>query len=146
MVRFDDYVDEYDEFARADPEDDVKDTGVSKIETEFSNMNSTGKSSQSQAYTRTKSFGIKKENKVLMGMCKLMNELVIQMTSFKTAFSPYVGKVIGYLVKMIIGEENVLSSDLVLNHKLKDLTYNFFSSISFLRNDHLFKQEYLIFV
>jgi len=57
------------------------------------------------------------DNNVLTATCELLNELVKEMQYKESIFAGYAGKVLEYVIKLLIGESYVLASDLVFTQQ-----------------------------
>ena len=63
---------------------------------------------------KTSALRCKHENRVLRAVMDLIHKLVIEMQYQNSVMAPYVGKVIQYIVKLFIGEDYYLASDLAI--------------------------------
>jgi serine/threonine protein kinase len=80
------------------------------------------------------------ENNVLTATCELLNELVKEMHYKESVFAGYVGKVLEYVIKLLIGESYVLASDLVFMQQNEKRALEF---KTFLRNKADLKEQFV---
>lgn len=84
----------------------------------------------------------KTNNKVLKAVCELVHILVLEMKYKESVFAPYVGKVLEYVVKLLIGEDFVCPSELTAMKT--DPDSNFYFLRTFYRNREDLTDQFLL--
>jgi len=84
----------------------------------------------------------KSDNTILSATCGLLFELVKEMQYRESVMSPHVGKILEYIVKLLIGEDFVFASDLVNMQNENSQKQNLHLK-TFLRNKADFNEQFV---
>ena len=87
-----------------------------------------------QSLTRSQkavSLRLKARNRVLSAVCSLIHKLVVEMQFRDSVMAPFVANVLDYLVKLMIGEDFICASDLVIGVAGGDVRENFLTQRTF---------------